>query len=355
MRDKIFLVSHVYFTDSGPVYGPVNVIKDYLESKKRKYYLVEYPLTSRLPLIIKSFFETLNTLFKGILYKPRVFIGIDPLNALAGIIMKKLGFTGKTIFYCVDYTPTRFKNKFLNFCYLSIDEFCAKNSDEVWNVSMRIIDVRKRQNVPNEKIKFVPNSPSFFKCPRQSIGKIDRSKIVIVTGLTHSPAFDLVLASFKKVSEKLPGLRLSVIGTGAYQEKLVTKVKKMGLLKSVKFLGQLANKDLLEEVSKSGLALAIYTFSKNYSWVYYGDSKKAREYLACGTPVIITDVVGTSEDIKKHGSGLVIRPDIKELAKAIEKLAQDKEFWFECRKNAIKLGRKFDINLILDKTFKPIF
>lgn len=354
MRGKIFLVSHVYFTDSGPVYGPVDVIKDYLKSKKRKYYLVEYPLTSKLPLIIKSFFETLVTIFKGVLYKPNLFIGIDPLNAFAGIILKKLGFTRKTVFYCVDYTPTRFRNRFLNKSYLKIDKFCAKNSDEVWNVSMRIIEVRKKQGVPDQKNRFVPNSPSYSKCPKLSVEKIDRNKVVMVTGLTHSPVFDLVLKSFKKVLGKLPKLHLSVIGTGVYQEKLIAKVMKMGLSKNVKFLGQLSNEDLLDEVSKSCIALAIYIFSEDYSWVYYGDSKKAREYLACGTPVIITDVVGTSEDVKKYRSGLVIKADVKELAEAIEKLFQDREFWLECRKNAIRLGREFDINAILDKVFKPI-
>lgn len=348
---KILLASHVYFTDSGPVYGPVNVIKDYLEGKKRKYYLIEYPLTSKLPLIIKSFFETLNTIVKGISYKPDLFVGIDPLNALAGIILKKLGFARKTVFYCVDYTPTRFKNNFLNAAYLRIDEFCAKNSDEVWNVSMRIVELRKKQGVLGQKIKFAPNSPSFFKCPRLPIEEIGRNKIVMVAGLTHSPVFDLVLASFKKVLEKLPKLCLSVIGTGAYQKKLVKKVMKMGLSENIKFLGQLSNKDLLEEVSKSGLALAIYTFSKDYSWVYYGDSKKAREYLACGTPVVITDVVGTSEDIKKYRAGIVIKPAIKELSQALTLLLTDNDSWLNCRKNAIRLAKDYDLEKILDKAF----
>ncbi|KKQ91822.1 MAG: Glycosyltransferase [Candidatus Woesebacteria bacterium GW2011_GWB1_39_10] len=348
MRDtKILLVSHIYYTDSGPVYGPVNVIKDYLENKKRKYLLIGYPLVSKLPLIIKSFFETINTIFKSISYKPDIFIGIDPLNAFAGIVLKKLDLVNKTIFYCVDYTPTRFENKFLNICYLKIDEFCAKNSDEVWNVSTRIIEVRKKQGVANEKIKFIPNSPSFDKCPRLPINKIDRNKIVMVMGLTHSPIFDLVLKSFKKVSKELPNLNLSLIGTGVYQGKLAAKVSKMRLSKNVKLLGQLSNKDLLEEVSKSSLALAIYTFSKNYSWVYYGDSKKAREYLACGVPIVITDVVGTSEDVRKYDAGLVIKLSVEELTQAIEKIIRDNKLWLKYRENAIKLGRDFDIDSIL--------
>lgn len=349
--DKILLVSHVYRTESGPVYGPFNVIKDYLKAKKRIFQAIEYPLVSGTPIIIKSVIETAGTIKTAARYKPDVFIGIDPLNALAGVILKKMSLVKKTIFYCVDYTPTRFKNRILNNVYLGIDKYVSKNSDEIWNVSSRIIDVRKKQGIPDAKIKFVPNSPVFGNCPRLPEKKVDRNKIVMVAGLTHSPVLDIVLKAFKNILRKFPKVKLSTIGTGTYQERLVEKTKKMGLSKNINFLGQLANIDLLREVSKSGIALAIYTFSKNYTWVYYGDSKKAREYMACGTPVIITDVVGTAEDVEKYKSGLVIKPNSKSLEKAMEKILGDKKFWLQCRKSAIKLGKDYDINAILDNFF----
>src|SRR3989344_8307597 len=123
--NKILLVSHVYSTSSGFVYGPVDVIEDYLKNKKRKYKLIKYPLTSKIPLVLKSIFEISNSIFISLQFKPDLFIGIDPLNALAGIILRKLHLIKKTIFYCVDYTPTRFHNKFVNSIYLWCDRICA--------------------------------------------------------------------------------------------------------------------------------------------------------------------------------------------------------------------------------------
>lgn len=349
--DKILLVSHVYHTDSGPVYGPFNVIEDYLIAKQRVFQSIEYPLVSGTPLIIKSVIETIKTIKIAAKYKPEIFIGIDPLNAFAGVILKKTGLVKKTIFYCVDYTPTRFKNKILNDVYHRIDRFVSINSDEVWNVSSRIVEVRKKQGVSDSKIKFVPNSPVFENCPRLPVRKVNRNNIVMVAGLTHGPVLDLVLNAFKNLVDKFPKVKLSIIGTGPYQEKLIEKTRKMKLSENIRFLGQLSNKSLLREVSKSGIALAIYTFSDDYSWVYYGDSKKAREYLACGIPVIITDVVGTAEDVKEYKAGLVIKPNAKSLEQAMEKILGDKNFWLECRKNAVKLGKDYDINAILDKIF----
>lgn len=337
-QTKILLVSHVYYTNSGPVYGPVDVLKNYFDNKDREYKSINYPLDSKSPLIIKSIFETLNTIYNGMKYKPGLFIGIDPLNALAGIILKKVGFTKKTIFYCVDYTPTRFNNKLINSIYLWIDKTCAINSDEVWNVSNRIVNLRREQRVAENKIKYLPNSPRFSDCIRMQEKDIKNNQIVMVIGQTHNPIVDLVLKSFANLSKKIPNLKLKIIGSG-----------KKRIQKNVEYLGQLENMELLKVVSKSRIALAIYTFSKDYSWVYYGDSKKAREYLACGVPVIITDVVGTSDDIKKYNAGIVVKAEEIELTNAIEKLILNRSFWKKTRDNAIKLGRDFDIDTLLNK------
>ena len=354
MKSKVLLASHVYYTSSGPVHGPVNVLEDYLVHKKINYLSVKYPLTSGWPIVLKSFFEISATLFRILMHRPDIFIGIDPLNAFAGVVFRKIGLLKKTVFYCVDYTPTRFTNKIVNSVYLWIDNFCAKNSDEVWNVSTRIVDLRKKQGVANEKIKFVPNSPVFGNCPRRKIADVDRNRIVMVSGLTHGPALDLVLESFKKVHSKFPKTKLVIVGTGSYQRRLTRRIKTMGLVESVILAGQLPNSELLTEVSKSALALSIYPRSKNYSWVYYGDSKKTREYLACGVPVITTDVVSTCDDIKKYNAGTVIGLNENELVDAVEKFLADKNFWLTARKNSLKLAKRFDIGRILDKTLLPL-
>jgi len=340
-KTKVLLVSHVYSTKSGPVYGPVDVINNYLLTRKKfNLYLIKYNLNSIIPIPIKSIIETILTIIKSIIFKTNLYIGIDPLNAISGVILRKFGLVSKTIYYCVDYTPTRFANKFLNNIYLWSDKFCANNSDEVWNVSRRIIDLRIKQRIQNEKIKYIPNSSKFLDCPRVPDNKINKNQIVMVTGQTHNPVVDLVLKSFSIVIRDFPALKLKIIGVG-----------KKRLQKNVEFLGQLTNEDLLKVVSESYLALAIYTFSKDYSWITYGDSKKAREYLACGVPVIITDVVGTSDEVKKYNAGIVIKAKIDELTNAIEKLMLDRKYWKTCRENAIKLGRDFDTDLILDNIF----
>ena len=368
---KVLLTNHFFFTKSGSVHGPANVICEYFRKRKKQYILLNYPLISgrrpfyeryngrkvfyknfginaTLPLPVKSFFEIINSIIVGIFFRPDIYIGVDPLNAVAGLFLKSLGFVKKTIFYSVDYTPTRFENSLLNSAYQRIDRISARFSDEVWNVSTRIVKLRVRQKVKGEKIKFLPNSPNFGACPRLPISRIDKNKIVMVTGLTHSPVFSLVLESFEKVSRKNPKLTMNIIGTGEYEGDLKMIVRSMGLSSRIKFLGQLENSRVLSEIAKCRLGLALYPFSKRFSWIYYGDSKKTREYLACGVPVVMNDVVATSEDVKRYGAGLVVKLRYEDISAAIKKLSINDSFWVSCRKKAIDLARDYDFEKTLD-------
>lgn len=368
---KVLLANHFFFTDSGSVHGPANVICEYFRKKKKQYILLNYPLISgrkpfyekynkrkvsnkdfginiTLPLPVKSFFEILNSIIVGVFFRPDIYIGVDPLNAVAGLFLKSLGIVKKTIFYSVDYTPTRFENSLLNSAYQVIDRFTAGFSDEVWNVSTRIVELRVRQNIKGEKIKFLPNSPNFGACPRLPISRIDKNKIVMVTGLTHSPILSLVLESFRKASHKHPKLTMNIIGTGEYESELKVIVRSMRLSSKIKFLGQLKNSEVLSEVARCRLGLALYPFSKKFSWIYYGDSKKTREYLACGVPVVMNDVVATSEDVERYGAGLVVKLKREDISAAIEKLLTNDPFWISCRKKAIDLARDYDFEKTLD-------
>lgn len=73
-----------------------------------------------------------------------LFIGVDSLNCLGGLFLKKLGKVRKVIFYSIDFVPIRFDNKFLNRTYHAIENYCVTHSDEVWNVSPRIAEGREK-------------------------------------------------------------------------------------------------------------------------------------------------------------------------------------------------------------------
>lgn len=371
-KKQVIVISHFNYTAAGPIHGPLHSLASYLQRKQIPYQAIAYPLysgakslheifngektvrrefgsTMKLSLPFKSLLETFQTFNLLVKRRNELIIAIDPLNALAAILLKKFGKASRVVFYTVDYTPTRFSNKALNWIYHRIDLFCVKNADSVWNVSKRIVEKRKEQGVPEEQNLYVPNAPSFkagFRLPKS---KVNRYTIMMVTGVTHSSAFTMVIDAISALVIKYSKLKLKIIGTGSYEEELKRKVRTSHLKGHVEFLGQLDHESLLKTLPRGRLGLAIYT--TDYDWINFGDSMKAREYLLSGLPVIITDVVSTADDIRAYQAGIVVVPTREEIKKAIEKLLEDKAFWEKCRNNGIRLAKDFDMDAILDRAF----
>lgn len=120
---------------------------------------------------------------------------------------------------------------------------------------------------------------------------------------------------------------------------------------NIVFLGWKDHDEVLDILVKSFIGFALYT--KNISWNKYGDSMKAREYVACGLPVIISDIPSNADDIKEYSAGLVVgdlsKAEIERVESFIEKCIIDIDFYRHMRNNAIRLGRDFDKDKILSE------
>jgi len=346
------IVSHARFElDGTPTHGTGSELTTFFQRKKKPYIFIWHSLFhgfstqvetyqrgslkrkfigfNNIPFLIRIFQEQLINFFYIFYYgsQIKVFIGIDPLNALSGIIAKRLGIVKRAIFYTAAYA--------------------AKNSDEVWNVSSRITELRVKQGVPKDKNFFIPNTPEFSKVPRLSKDKINKHDLVIVSNITKAINYPRIIKATKNLSKKFPDIRLLIIGTGDYQKDLEKFVKRLNLTKRVVFLGRRKHDEVLKILSSCGVGIAIYT--REYPWTEFGDSMKVREYLACGLPVIISDVVSTSDDIKNYNAGFVLEKDAGNFEEVVDKIFSEKKLYESLRKNAISLARKYDFTLLMEK------
>ena len=181
---KIVFASHVALIDGKAYDGIGNVLKATLNGLVDEYVFVRNSIDGNLPSqvqyyskgsinktddigvlsslgplrYVSEYFKTVKY-FKDQKQQINVYIGIDPLNALSAIRLKKSGIVNRVVFYTADYSPKRFNNVILNFLYHSIDKYCVKHADEVWSVSTRICDIRRKMRLPEEKNIFVPNVP----------------------------------------------------------------------------------------------------------------------------------------------------------------------------------------------------
>lgn len=366
------IVSHARFElDGTPTHGTGSELTTFFQRKKKSYVFIWHSLFhgfstqvetyqrgslrrrfigfKNAPFLIRILQEQLTNFFYIFYYgaQIKVFIGIDPPNALSGIIAKKFGLIKKVVFYTADYALKRFNSSVLNKIYHAIDAYAAKNSDEVWNVSSRITELRIEQGVPGNKNFFIPNTPEFSKIPRLPKDEINKHDLVIVSNITKAINYPRIIKATKNLSKKFSDIRLLIIGTGDYQKDLEKFVKRSNLSKRVAFLGRRKHDEVLKILSSCGIGIAIYT--REYPWTEYGDSMKAREYLACGLPVIISDVVSTSDDIKNYHAGFVLEKDAGNFEEVVDKIFSKNKLYESLRENAISLARKYDFTLLMEK------
>jgi glycosyltransferase involved in cell wall biosynthesis len=319
-------------------------LKEKSEAKNTKNENANYPLSFLL-----NFYFILSKKNKYDL-----FIGMDCLNAICGIILRKIGIVDKVIFYTVDYARIRFKNKIMNNVYHLLDKICVKNSDYVWNVSKRICNVRMQQGLVASRNFLVPNGVHIDQVNYLPPEKITKESFFYVGHLKKEKGIHSIITSMPKMIETVPSARLIVIGGGSYRRQLEDIVNNLGLQNHVFFLGSMTNENILKEIVKYGIGLAPYTSSEDYN--FYCNPVKVKEYLAAGCPVIITDVPDISLDVKKYELGFVIKEkDFQgEFIQCAIKILRNSELYERYRRNALEYASKYDWDMIYDQSFKRV-
>lgn len=278
--------------------------------------------------------EIISTFFAICKNKSIVYIGVDPLNAFTGIMLKKINRTNKVIFYTADYSDVRFKNKILDWFYHSIDRYCVKNANEVWNVSTRIKRIRKNMGLHRSKNIYLPNVPS-LEYKKYIHNKKNKYHLVTLGILSDQLDFSRLFKAINELKALYPQIKLKIIGDGPKRKYLERYVLKLGIEKYIKFYGYLNHNDALKEISTSGIGIALYNGKWNFN--YYGDSLKCREFFSLGLPVITTDTHSTVEEIQKYHAGIVCKLNKEEYKEAIKTILNKYE---EFRSATYKIHKK---------------
>jgi glycosyltransferase involved in cell wall biosynthesis len=201
---------------------------------KALYPILKYENTpgTKISFKLRDFISVIET---GLSFDKSVdlFIGLESINALAGILLKKMGKVKTVAYYVSDYSPNRYPSKLFNSFYLYLDRLCAKHADYIWDVSKAMQPARLKEGLKENESKPVIDIPNaLFK---EQISFSDKKKsltavFVGTLGLANGP--DLAIEAFSIVVKKYPKAMLHIIGgRGAgHEEKHLEKLIKKGKL-----------------------------------------------------------------------------------------------------------------------------
>lgn len=380
---KIVIATHVY-TD-----GPAQAFREYLIKKHVDFLWIGHPLfyneklkssgyemflggelieekyrkIKKIPSLlsyIKDVVLTISYVWKfSKKHKFTSFIGYNNLNAFAGIILRKLKKVTKIVYFVIDYTPKRFKNKFLNKIYHRLDQFCVKHADETWNLNEEAMNRARKKfwNFDSYKYSEQKTVPMGFWGKRiQENQNFNASSLIFMGHIIKQQGVQHVIKAILKITEYIPDFKFNVIGSGPYLDELKSLANELGVQKSVEFKGFVKDhKDVEEIISSSALAIALYeegNFETNFT--YYTDPGKIKAYLGSGLPILISDVPPIARELEKNKCGKIIKHDPDSIADAVVTFLRNSEILNQYRKNVKSYATQFDWDVIFQKAYNSL-
>jgi len=163
-----------------------------------------------------------------------------------------------------------------------------------------------------------------FRTPREKV-----ERLFCAARLSPEKGHLFSLQALKILHDRGCRLELRLAGDGPARRRLEHLSRELGIADHVRFLGNLSEREVAEELQAADLFLL--------SSFVEGIPVSAMEAMAVGVPVIATNVAGTSELIEDGRTGLLVRPsDPQALADAIARMMQDHPF----RLRVAQLGRQ---------------
>lgn len=321
--------------------------KNFFFSKMPKKRLDSNKTYMRLKLrdMFSNFYFMLKKLAVLRKEKAALFIGLESINTICGIIMRRLGLVDRVVYYIFDWAPDRYQNPIMNRLYLFLDKIATYYSDYTWNITYTIGEARKNILGYNEEKMspqlYVPYCVNFDKKWILPDERIDPNLVVYSGGLIEENGAMLLVEAYRLVQERFPESRLLIIGGGYGLEKEMKEyVKRHGMDRNVEFTGYIADEaKIMEMQSRCAIGVAPYPIMKG-SRKPFGDVIKIRMYFACGLVTISTPVPPSSKEIAEERLGYRTADDSpEEIAMGICMFLENKNLLYEYRKNVVNKAR----------------
>jgi glycosyltransferase involved in cell wall biosynthesis len=185
-----------------------------------------------------------------------------------------------------------------------------KAATRIFAVSDSLRHLAIRLGVPDARIRTVGNgvdSARFQPVARSAARRTleipeDARVLITVGGLVERKGFHRVIACLPSLLQEFPTLYYLAVGSagpeGDYSAVLQAQIRKLGLTERVRFLGGLPPDRVCTALS----AADVFVLStRNEGW-----ANVLLEAMACGLPVVATDVGGNAEVICRADLGTIV-------------------------------------------------
>ncbi len=228
-----------------------------------------------------------------------------------------------------------------------------RNADIVFFSDNHAFNYHKKYLSKNQKGMILDtgiDTAIFKPQTKKSVEKRDKTLRVLFVGrLTKRKGCEYLIRALHEAKKlkKDVAIHCDILGVGPLRDELVSLAKELGVSKNITFLGGVkSNEDIVKNYYKTDI-VCLPALSETFT--------VTKEAMACGKPVIVTDVCSNAERVKPGINGFVVPPqDPSAIAKVLVKAAGEPELIDKLSLNALKTRPLYDWSNILDSYLKHI-
>ena len=190
--------------------------------------------------------------------------------------------------------------------------------------------------LPRDRVAVVPNGANisrFHPKDRNSSRiavRLDRNDFIIcfVGSLVAWQGIPTLIAAAERLRTRIPHLRIVMVGGGPDTDALKAQVWQSSMRDICIFAGEVPYEDVPTIIAASDVCVAPFARTRKASPI------KVFEYLACGKPVVSSDIDDIGDFLKRSRAGVVIEPG------NAEALANGIEWVYNHPEEALELARR---------------
>jgi len=202
--------------------------------------------------------------------------------------------------------------------------------------------------IPESKITVIPNGIDIKKFRLENV-KREENTLLFVGRITQKKGLLVLLDSLKYLKTKV---KLVIVGSIShdyqYSYDVLDLAKKINdeNFHTINYLGVLKLEELIKWYQKASI-LVLPSISESFPMVVL-------EALACGTPIIASDVGAVAEVVKNNENGMLVSPNNSvELAKSIQYLLNNADVRRRFSENGRRtIEKQFSIDVVARKLHK---
>jgi glycogen synthase len=188
-----------------------------------------------------------------------------------------------------------------------------------------------------------PQDPAELRRLRLEFAQPDEKLVLLVGRLVYEKGFQLALSAMPEVTERVPGTRFLVAGSGTHEPELRRQAQELGLMQHGTFLGWIGD-DVLHSLYPIADVCVIPSIYEPFGLV-------ALEAMASGCPCLVADTGGLREVVPHEEAGLRFRArDPGALAEMAVRVLDDEQLGQRLVSDGLEHIRRFDWADIAERT-----